>query len=136
MELYEHTSKAIAAVDPSYVIGGPAGPGWFKDLIDLSASKHLPLDFLSYHPYGLAGGPTGVDETGESLLYLSSDLDAVSKGANEGIAIVKNSVKPTLPIYITEWSSSYSSRDPIHDSYFSAPYILQQLRNTEQMGGM
>ncbi len=136
MELYEHTSKAIAAVDPSYVIGGPAGPGWFKELIDLSASKHLPLDFLSYHPYGLAGGPTGVDETGESLLYLSSNLNAVSKGANEGIAIVKNSVKPTLPIYITEWSSSYSSRDPIHDSYFSAPYILQQLRNTEQMGSM
>ncbi len=136
LELYEHTSKAIASVNPSYNIGGPAGPGWFRELIDLSASKNLPLDFISFHPYGLAGGPTGLDETGENLLYLSSDLNAVSKGANRGIETVANSVKPGLPIYITEWSASYSSRDPIHDSYFSAPYILQQLRNTEKMGSM
>jgi xylan 1,4-beta-xylosidase len=136
LELYEHTSRAIASVNPSYIIGGPAGPGWFKELIDLSAEKKLPLDFISFHPYGLAGGPTGFDETGENLLYLSNDLNAVSKGAIRGMNTVKNTVKPDLPIYVTEWSSSYSSRDPIHDSYFSAPYILQQLRNTEQIGSM
>jgi xylan 1,4-beta-xylosidase len=36
-----------------------------------------------------------------------------------------------LPIYVTEWSTSYSPRDPIHDSYFSAPYILEQFKHTE-----
>jgi xylan 1,4-beta-xylosidase len=136
MELYEHTAKDIASVNSGYSIGGPAGPGWFLELIDLSTQKNLPLDFISFHPYGLAGGPTGLDETGESLLYLSSDLNAVSHGANRGIDIIQNSSKPKLPIYITEWSSSYSSRDPIHDTYFEAPYILEQLRNTEQMGSM
>ena len=135
-ELYEHTAKDISSVNSAYVIGGPAGPGWFRELIDLSVQKNLPLDFLSYHPYGLAGGPTGLDETGESLLYLSSNLNAVADGANRGIDIAKSSPKPKLPIYITEWSSSYSSRDPIHDTYFEAPYILRQLRNTEQMGAM
>ncbi len=136
LELYEHTSRDIASVNSEYVIGGPAGPGWFRELIDDSVQKKLPLDFISFHPYGLAGGPTGVDETGENLLYLSNDLDAVSKGADRGLDIVKKSAKPDLPIYITEWSSSYSSRDPIHDTYFEAPYILEQLRNTEQMGAM
>ena len=136
LELYEHTSKAVASVNSEYVIGGPAGPGWFRELIDYSTQKNLPLNFISFHPYGLAGGPTGLDETGENLLYLSSDLNAVSKGANRGSDIVKKSARPDLPIYITEWSSSYSSRDPIHDTYFEAPYILQQLRNTEQMGSM
>ena len=136
LELYEHTSKDIASVNPDYVIGGPAGPGWFRELIDLSVQKNLPLDFISFHPYGLAGGPTGVDETGERLLYLNPDLNAVAQGANRGLQIVKNSAKPNLPIYITEWSSSYSSRDPIHDTYFEAPYILQQLRNTEKMACM
>lgn len=136
MELYEHTARDIASVNPAYVIGGPAGPGWFRELIDLAHQKNLPLDFISYHPYGLAGGPTGFDETGANLLYLSNDLNAVARGANRGINVVKNSPMPNLPIYITEWSSSYSSRDPIHDTYFEAPYILQQLRNTEQMGAM
>ncbi len=136
MELYEHTAKDIASVNPDYVIGGPAGPGWFRDLIDFSVDKKIPLDFISFHPYGLAGGPTGVDDTGERLLYLSPDMDAVANGANRGLETVKNSPKPNLPIYVTEWSSSYSSRDPIHDTYFEAPYILEQLRNTEQMGAM
>jgi len=136
LELYEHTSKAVASVNSEYVIGGPAGPGWFRELIDCSSQKNLPLDFISFHPYGLAGGPTGVDETGENLLYLSNDLDAVSRSANRGLEIVRKSRQPNLPIYITEWSSSYSSRDPIHDTYFEAPYILQQLRNTEQMASM
>lgn len=135
-ELYEHTAKDISSVNSDYVIGGPAGPGWFRELIDLSVRKDLPLDFISYHPYGLSGGPTGLDETGENLLYLSSDMNAVANGANSGLPIVKNSPKPNLPIYITEWSSSYSSRDPIHDTYFEAPYILRQIRNTEQMGAM
>jgi len=136
LELYEHTAKDIALVNPAYVIGGPAGPDWFKDLVDLSTQKNLPLDFISFHPYGLAGGPTGLDETGESLLYLSKDLDQVAHGANQGPDFIKNTAKPNLPIYITEWSSSYSSRDPIHDTYFEAPYILEQLRNTEKLGSM
>jgi xylan 1,4-beta-xylosidase len=39
--------------------------------------------------------------------------------------------RPGLPIHVTEWSASYSPRDPVHDSYFSAPYILEQLKHTE-----
>jgi xylan 1,4-beta-xylosidase len=37
-----------------------------------------------------------------------------------------------LPIHITEWSTSYSPRDPVHDAYFSAPYILEQFKHAEQ----
>jgi xylan 1,4-beta-xylosidase len=36
-----------------------------------------------------------------------------------------------LPLYYTEWSASYSSRDPVHDSYISAPYILSKLKGTD-----
>jgi xylan 1,4-beta-xylosidase len=33
-----------------------------------------------------------------------------------------------LPLYFTEWSTSYTPRDPVHDSYISAPYILSKLK--------
>ena len=46
-------------------------------------------------------------------------------------AVIDAGAKPNLPVHITEWSTSYSPRDPVHDSYFSAPYILEQFKNTE-----
>jgi xylan 1,4-beta-xylosidase len=36
-----------------------------------------------------------------------------------------------LPLFITEWGPSYSPRDPIHDSYVCAPFILEKLKACE-----
>jgi xylan 1,4-beta-xylosidase len=41
---------------------------------------------------------------------------------------ISASAFPSLPLYFTEWSTSYTSRDPVHDSYISAPYILSKLK--------
>jgi xylan 1,4-beta-xylosidase len=38
---------------------------------------------------------------------------------------------PGLPLYFTEWSTSYTPRDPVHDSYISAPYILTKLKASQ-----
>jgi xylan 1,4-beta-xylosidase len=48
-----------------------------------------------------------------------------------GRKLVDATGETNLPVHITEWSASYSPRDPIHDSYFSAPYILEQFKNSE-----
>lgn len=137
-ELYQHTANDIASVDPDYIVGGPAGAGpvWTRELIDFCQAKNVPLDFISYHSYGLGGGPSGLDQYGNRKLYLSANLDSVCETVNSQIPVIHHSPKPNLPIYITEWSASYSSRDPIHDSYFMAPFILQQLRHTESVNSM
>ena len=36
-----------------------------------------------------------------------------------------------LPFMLTEWSSSYSSRDAVHDHYFNAPFILHAVKRCE-----
>ena len=41
---------------------------------------------------------------------------------------IKASKFPDLPLYFTEWSTSYTPRDLVHDSYISAPYILSKLK--------
>src|SRR6185437_3747283 len=41
------------------------------------------------------------------------------------------SAYPNLPLFFTEWSSSYTPRDPVHDSYVSAPYILNKLKGSQ-----
>ncbi len=38
---------------------------------------------------------------------------------------------PNLPPPYTEWSLSYSPRDPVHYSYISAAYILSKLKGSE-----
>jgi xylan 1,4-beta-xylosidase len=131
-ELYDHTARAVKSVNPKYQVGGPAGagPDWVKSLLDFCAASNVPLDFVSYHGYGLGGGPSGLDADGNSFLYLSEDLLAPAHNALSQRAVIDASAIPNLPIQITEWSTSYSPRDPVHDAYFSAPYILEQFKNT------
>ena len=137
-ELYEHTARAVRSVNAAYQVGGPAGAGpiWTKDLIDLCQQKNIGLDFISYHAYGLGSGPSGLDEYGNNKLYLSPNLRSVADIVNSQRPIIEQSAKPNLPIHITEWSASYSPRDPVHDSYFEAAYILEQLRRTEAVSSM
>ncbi len=137
-QLYEHTARDVKSVNAKYQVGGPAGAGpiWTKELIDLCQQKEIPIDFISYHAYGLGSGPSGLDEYGNNKLYLSPNIHSVADIANSQRPIIEQSSKPGLPIHMTEWSASYSPRDPVHDSYFSAPFILEQLRRTEAVSSM
>ena len=36
---------------------------------------------------------------------------------------------PKLELHFTEWSTSYTPADPVHDSYHSAAYILDKLKH-------
>ena len=132
-ELYEHTANDVKSVNKDYVVGGPggAGPAWTKELIEFCSSNNVPIDFTSFHAYGLGGGPSGLDQFGNMKIYLNGNIHFVIDTSVSQQPIIASSSKPNLPVYITEWSASYSPRDPIHDSYFSAPFILEQLRHTE-----
>ena len=131
-ELYAHTAAAVKRVNPAYQVGGPAGAGpeWVADHLAFCGRDAVPLDFVSYHAYGLGDGPSGLDPNGDRLLYLSPNLRSPADIVNSQRAVIERSERPGLPIHVTEWSASYSPRDPVHDSYFSAPYILEQLKRT------
>ena len=38
---------------------------------------------------------------------------------------------PGLPMHFTEWNTSYSPLDPIHDTYLNAAFVLDKLKKTE-----
>jgi len=130
-KLYEVTARAIKKVSPDYRVGGPAtaGNGWVGETISFAAQNQVPLDFISTHDYGVKG--IGFDETGVQQLYLVTEPGAIIEGVRRSRAQIKSSALPNLPLHYTEWSTSYSLRDPVHDSYISAPYILSKLKGTE-----
>lgn len=129
-KLYEYSAKAIKSVSPKYRVGGPAtaGRAWISETIDFASKNKVPLDFITTHDYGVNG--LGFDEDGNQKLFLVTDPNAIIGGVKEVNKQIKSSVRPNLPLHYTEWSSSYSPRDPVHDSYLSAPYILSKLKGS------
>ena len=125
--LYELTARTIKAVDPQLRVGGPAtaGAAWIPELLDFAAGRNVPIDFVATHTYGVDSG--FLDEMGKEDTKLSSSPDAISGDVLRVRRQIAQSKFPKLPLYITEWSTSYNPRDRVHDSYISAAYILSKL---------
>jgi xylan 1,4-beta-xylosidase len=130
-KLYDATVKAVKSVSPDYRVGGPAtaGRAWVPEMIRHADQARVPLDFISTHDYGVSG--RGVDAEGNQQLFLDTSADAIYSGVRAVRAQIKASEMPNLPLHYTEWSTSYSPRDPVHDAYLSAAYIVSRLKGAE-----
>jgi xylan 1,4-beta-xylosidase len=129
-ELYERTARAIKAVDPQLRVGGPstAGAAWVPEFLAQAKATNTPVDFITTHTYGVSGG--FLDEQGKEDTWLSADDDAIVGDVRRVRAQIEASHLPGLPLFFTEWSTSYNPRDKVHDSYMSAAYVLNKLRRT------
>jgi xylan 1,4-beta-xylosidase len=129
-ELYEASARAIKAIDPQLRVGGPAtaGAAWVPELLDFAATRGLPIDFVATHTYGVDGG--FLDEKGQDDNRLSTNPDAVVGDVRRVRQQIEASKFRGLPLFFTEWSASYNPRDPVHDSYIAAAYILTKLKAT------
>ena len=127
-KLYSYSAKAIKSVNPSYRVGGPgtAGAAWESEMIDFCSKNNLPIDFVSTHSYGVKQG--FLDEHGNSGTVLDKNPMSVSGDVLQSRKEIANSSKPNLELHYTEWSSSYTPSDPIHDSYHEASYVLQKIK--------
>ena len=130
-KLYDATSAAVKAVDPALRVGGPAtaGAAWVPEFLTHVKESGAKVDFVSTHTYGVDGG--FLDENGKSDTKLSPSPNAIEGDVRRVRQEVEASAYAGLPIYLTEWSTSYTPRDPVHDSYVSAPYVLTKLKASE-----
>jgi xylan 1,4-beta-xylosidase len=130
-ELYANTATTIKAIDPALRVGGPstAGAAWVPEFLAYVARHKLPVDFVTTHTYGVDGG--FLDEHGKEDTKLSPSPDAIIGDIRRVRAEIAQSPFPRLPLFFTEWSTSYTPRDSVHDSYISAPYILSKLKASQ-----
>jgi xylan 1,4-beta-xylosidase len=134
-KLYDATVRAIKNVDPTLKVGGPAtaGAAWVPDFIAHARTAGVPVDFVTTHTYGVKGG--FLDEKGEGDNKLDPDPNSISGDVWKVRHEIDASAMPGLPLYFTEWSTSYNPRDPIHDDYLSAAFILDKLKKSEGATG-
>lgn len=130
-KLYDVSAKAIKAVSSDYRVGGPAtaGCGWIPEFLQHCADNKTPVDFASTHTYGVSQG--FLDEMGDHGTVLSHNPTAIYGEVKRSREQVKASAFPNAELHFTEWSSSYTPADPIHDSYHEAAYILDKLKHVD-----
>jgi xylan 1,4-beta-xylosidase len=130
-KLYKYTVQAIKSVNKEFRVGGPAtaGAGWVPEMIAYCKTNSVPIDFISTHSYGVKEG--FLDEYGSKGTILSKDKWGVSGDVLNSRKQISNSSMPKLELHYTEWSSSYTPSDPLHDSYHEAAYILEKLKQVE-----
>ena len=127
-ELYDITARAIKSIDPTLRVGGPAtaGAAWVPEFLAHVKQSGAGVDFVTTHTYGVDGG--FLDEDGKSDTKLSPSPDAIVGDVRRVREQILDSPFPDLLLNFSECSTSYTPRDSIHDSYISAPYILDKLK--------
>jgi xylan 1,4-beta-xylosidase len=127
-DLYAVTARAIKSVSPAYRVGGPATAGcaWVPEFVKFCAANHVPVDFVSTHDYAVDSGH--LDETGHAGTIFSHDPRSIYGNVLRVREQIGATPLPNLELHLTEWSSSYTPADPLHDSYHSAAFILDRLK--------
>lgn len=130
-DLYTRTAKIIKAIDPALRVGGPstAGAAWVPEFLAHAKATNSAVDFITTHTYGVEHG--FLDEFGVEDRMLSPNPDAIVGDVRRVREQIEASHLPGLPLFFTEWSTSYNPRDKVHDSYMSAPYVLTKLKATQ-----
>ncbi len=101
LHLYDVSVRAVKSVDELLNVGGPASAAgkWVDELLAHCAATGTPIDFVSTHTYG------------------NSPLDLRPIAVRHGF--------PGLPQWWTEWGAHATHFNPVHDSPWSATYLVR-----------
>lgn len=133
MQLYETTAKVIKNISKEYRVGGPASaiPYKYEELfLAACTNKNLPVDFIAAHAYGVLSGY--FDDSGNRGTIIDPDPQTINKRMKHSRELIQKSAFPNLELHFTEWSSSYTPTDPIHDTYEQASFILDKIKNSQE----
>ncbi len=127
-ELYDHTARALKAVNPRLRIGGPATAqaAWVPDMITHATENHVPLDFVSTHVYG-DDSAKDVFHDGRSIPPHQMVCIAVDKVHQE----IEKSARPHIPLIWSEFNASYANHQDITDSIYMGPWLADTISNCD-----
>ena len=95
---------------------------WIEDFLAYCHKEKLPVDFVTTHPYPTDYAFNPETGKGKGLTRFAKSLKLDLEWLNETIA---KSHYPDVEIHLTEWNTSPSSRDEMHDRLPAAAYIVK-----------
>ena len=127
-ELYDHTVRALKAVNSRLIVGGPstAQAAWVPDFLAHTKRDHVPVDFVSTHVYG--------NDTADNVLGTSENVPrdemvfrSVEKVHNE----ILKSPYPKMPLIFSEYNASYANEPNVTDSVYMGPWLANTIRQCD-----
>lgn len=128
-KLYEVTSAAVKGCDPRIRVGGPAICGvdderWLKCFLEYCSKNKTALDFVTRHAYATempeANGHYQYQKLRTPEVFLEELR--VSRRIIDEFAEYKG-----LEMHLTEFNTSYTPLNPIHDTNLNAAYVARLL---------
>lgn len=115
--LYRYTAEAIKNVSTSFKVGGPATAKseWIEEFVDFCERNDVPADFVSTHYYQNDGYEGDSD--------LEVQLFKSQRGIMREVAQNTRSHSRNRPVYYTEWNTSSSPFDSLHDEPYAAAAV-------------
>jgi xylan 1,4-beta-xylosidase len=126
--LYEHTARALKAVDLRLRVGGPATAqaAWIADFIRHCNEHGIPVDFISTHVYG--------DDSAKDVFGSDENIprdQMVCRAAAKAHSEIKASTLPALPLILTEYNATFLNRTEITDAPFMGAWLAETIRQCD-----
>jgi len=132
-ELYDHTARAIKAVDARLRVGGPAtaAADWVDTFIANCAAQSIPVNFISSHGYA--------DDTLENLLHTREEIpmdQRVCRAIHKVDAQIAASARPKLPLMWTEWNVPSFGDFKVRDTVYVGAALADDIRQCDGLVSM
>ncbi|BDD02045.1 GH39 family glycosyl hydrolase [Persicobacter psychrovividus] len=95
---------------------------WIEDFLKYCEEEKLPVDFVTTHPYPTDYAFNPETGKGRGLTRFAASTKMDIEWLNK---VIKKSAYPDAEIHLTEWNTSPSSRDRMHDWLPPAAYIVK-----------
>ena len=123
--LYDHTARALKAVNPRLRVGGPgtAQGAWATDFLAHTKKNNVPVDFLSTHVYG--------DDTAQNVFHSDEHIprrDMVCRTVDKVHKEILASPYPQMPLVFSEYNASYANLPNVTDTVFMGPWMANTIR--------
>ena len=127
-QLYDHTARALKAVDTRLRVGGPATAqaAWVAAFIRHCKEGGVPLDFVSTHVYG--------DDTAQNVFGTSEHITRrtmVCRAVEKVHREIQASPLPQLPLIWSEFNASWSNHPEVTDAPFMGPWLAETVRQCD-----
>ncbi|OOG36242.1 glycosyl hydrolase family 39 [Rhodanobacter sp. C05] len=123
--LYDHTVRALKAVNPRLRVGGPstAQAAWVPDFLKHTHDAKVPVDFVSTHVYG--------DDTADNVFHSKENIpraDMVCRSVDKVHKEIAASPYPHMPLIFSEYNASYANLPNVTDTVYMGPWMANTIR--------